>query len=102
MPGRGRFAAFPVGKLYDRNIAEDRVKQEDERLFEAVRNDDRQRLQAVIYAGADVNSPGNKWQETPLHWAAALDFTEIARMLIEKGAKVNARDEDRQTPLHGA
>jgi ankyrin repeat protein len=39
---------------------------------------------------------------TPLHAAAWKDFLDVARLLIEKGAEVDARDEDGGTPLHTA
>jgi len=39
---------------------------------------------------------------TPLHWAAWHGHTDIARLLIEKGAEVNAKNASQQTPLHSA
>ena len=44
-----------------------------------------------LAAGTDVNAKGkNGW--TPLHIAAANDHNELAELLIEKGANVNAKD----------
>ncbi|RDW65815.1 ankyrin repeat domain-containing protein [Aspergillus mulundensis] len=38
--------------------------------------------------------------QIPLHYAARADAAGIAKLLIEKGADVNAEDNDRFTPLH--
>ena len=40
--------------------------------------------------------------ETPLHVAAAAGHTAVVRLLLEKGAKINAIDSDRITPLQRA
>merc|ERR1719204_2639476 len=39
---------------------------------------------------------------TPLHWAARQDSVDVARLLISRGAKVNAKEEYGRTPLHSA
>lgn len=36
---------------------------------------------------------------TPLIWASGRGFTEIVRLLVEKGAKVNQEDQFGTTPL---
>ncbi|KAK3324477.1 ankyrin repeat protein [Cercophora scortea] len=48
----------------------------------------------------DINQR-NRWGETPLH-VAAWDSLECVRLLLEAGADPNARQEDRQIPLHCA
>lgn len=53
--------------------------------------------------GADVNSKAQSLihaERTPLHEAAALNRAEIMKLLIERGADVDARDENGATPLH--
>lgn len=48
-----------------------------------------------------VNSV-NAYGETPLHLAAMVGNVEIVDMLVEAGARVNARLPDGSTPLHSA
>ena len=47
----------------------------------------------------DIVSPT---RGTPLHLAAIFSHYEIAKLLISKGADVNARNDDGFTPLHQA
>ena len=42
----------------------------------------------------------NEWNPTPLHLAATLGVSSIVKVLLAKGAAVNARDKNGQTPLH--
>lgn len=57
----------------------------------------------LIRSGADVNlASKNRMQVMPLHAAVANQHLEIARMLLEHGAWVNAVQQDSFTPLHGA
>ena len=42
----------------------------------------------------------NSMSNTPLHAAVAGGRTDVALLLIQRGAEVNARDSGRHTPLH--
>jgi ankyrin repeat protein len=42
----------------------------------------------------------NKNRETPLHLASRQGKVEVAHMLIERGADVEAQNKDGETPLH--
>ena len=44
----------------------------------------------------------DEYDQTPLHSAALNGRTEIAKLLLEKKAEVDARDKDERTPLHFA
>ena len=57
----------------------------------------------LVLKGADVNLPSNNgFHVFPIHSAAAGNYTNIARMLIENGAQVNVKQQAGATPLHSA
>ncbi|WP_426671626.1 ankyrin repeat domain-containing protein [Mucilaginibacter sp. McL0603] len=57
----------------------------------------------LILKGADVNQPSNNgFHVFPIHSAAAGNYTDIVRILIENGAQVNVRQQAGATPLHSA
>jgi ankyrin repeat protein len=58
-------------------------------------------VRLLIEAGADPNARG-PGDETPLHWAASSDDSDVADALIEGGADVNAPDGSIGTPLANA
>ncbi|EAY13858.1 ankyrin repeat protein, putative [Trichomonas vaginalis G3] len=58
-------------------------------------------LEYFISNGADINAK-NKYELTPLHYAARDNRKETAEILISNGADINAKDKDGCTPLHYA
>jgi len=57
----------------------------------------------LVLKGADVNLPSNNgFNVFPIHSAAAGNYTDIVRLLIESGANVNVRQQAGATPLHSA
>jgi ankyrin repeat protein len=73
-------------------------------LMEAVRTQNVQKVREMIAAGANVNANMNTTNQsgiTPLMAAAATSDgpIEMARVILEKGAKVNAKDWLGWTPL---
>ncbi|OGR81160.1 MAG: hypothetical protein A2X32_08510 [Elusimicrobia bacterium GWC2_64_44] len=60
------------------------------------------RLQALLAGGADPDSRNSYNKQTPLHVAALYSQHDAARLLIEKGADVNANHlgNGKCTPLH--
>jgi len=57
----------------------------------------------LVLKGADVNLPSNNgFKVYPLHSAAAANYTDIARMLIEHNAQVNVKQQAGATALHSA
>lgn len=68
-------------------------------IYSAVRQTDDAILRLLLARGAKVNpSPGKK-NYTPLHTASS---TNIAQILIENGAVVDALNNEDQSPLHGS
>jgi len=51
----------------------------------------------LIEAGAEVN-PRGKTTSTPLHYAAFLDWADGAKLLLQRGARLNARNAEGRTP----
>ena len=69
-----------------------------ERLLTAARFGHLDEAQQAIHSGASINLNGNV--TTPLHRASEAGHTEIARLLINKGADIEARDAGYMRPLH--
>jgi uncharacterized protein len=61
-------------------------------------------VRLLIGAGADPNGriAGQRYEETPLHWAASSDDVEVASALIDGGADIEATNGSIGTPLGNA
>src|SRR5262245_31045795 len=62
-----------------------------ESFYAAIRSNDLQKLQALIQGGADVNVKERRGGATPVMHAAAIGSVDALKLLIDKGADVNAR-----------
>ena len=59
--------------------------------------------EALIEAGADIEAPSrNEMAARPLHSAAAGRHVDVCRLLVERGADVNAAQHGGYVPLHQA
>jgi len=56
----------------------------------------------LISNGADIHSPTDKYGDAPLHRATNSTFIELIKLLIEKGADINAQNNEGWSPLHNA
>lgn len=57
----------------------------------------------LVLKGADVNMPSNNgFHVYPIHSAAAGNYTDIVRLLVNNGAEVNVTQQAGATPLHSA
>lgn len=64
----------------------------DEALFEAAKQGNVKKAQALLKKGADVNAKDTNDGKNPLHWAAANGHKPVVEILLSHGAKVNAFD----------
>ena len=68
------------------------------RLVDAIRDQNRKAVLALISNKADVNAPQPDGS-TPLAWAAHEDDATVVTALLKAGAKANVADEYGETPL---
>ena len=76
-----------------------------EPLFHAAKMGDREQIQKLAAAGADVNVAdrfGKMTFATPLHYAASEGHLSAMQALLALGADPNARDYRERSPLHEA
>ncbi|MBA3954492.1 ankyrin repeat domain-containing protein [Candidatus Dependentiae bacterium] len=72
----------------------------DSQLLKAVQLGTREQIEQLLQAGANPNAVTYRGY-TPLHWAANRGLTDMAQLLLDKGANVNATDHRfGYTPLH--
>ena len=68
-------------------------------IFEAVKNNDYEAV-AKLATKNNINKRDfTKHQATPLMWAAARDYEDICKLLIDKGASLTLRDADGWTAI---
>jgi ankyrin repeat protein len=58
--------------------------------------------QELITRGANVAARSVSYNKTALHYAATAARSDMIKVLLEKGADANARDNKMETPLHDA
>lgn len=74
-------------------------------IFRAAKKGDLAAIRKLLRADPSLAHARDKEDSTPLHWAAWRGQVEAARVLLESGAEVNARNQNRHwgtTPLHAA
>jgi len=77
---------------------ETRRSREYHRLPPADDNRTLEALKVAISVGADVNA-SNQAGNTALHGAASKAYTDVIKLLVEKGAKLDVRNKRGETPL---
>lgn len=59
-------------------------------------------VKALLNAGAEVNVKDGTYGRPPLIWASEAKKRNTSRVLLERGARINARDDNGDTALHAA
>ncbi|CAH1253040.1 DAPK1 [Branchiostoma lanceolatum] len=77
---------------------------DENEFWRAVKRGDVQTVRRGLQAGVDVNQSlqGYTYGETALHWVSVFGNTEMGKLLIQRGADVEARDKYGNTALHSA
>ncbi len=71
-------------------------------LINAVTHNQVKKVTQLLKQGANPNGCEDDLLFSPLHWAAAHSKVEIARLLIDAGADLEAKDHEGFTPLETA
>ena len=74
------------------------------RLFKAIETNNLADARATLDEGADVNAGRDtlnprQTRDTPLHYAAYDNNAQLTKLLIERGADINAENSTHTTPL---
>ena len=74
----------------------------DELLLNAAKHGKVDCVVNFIDEGANVNSATRCYGTTPLHWACMNGHEKVVQVLLDRGAKVKARNRDGMVALHYA
>ena len=69
-------------------------------LLHSTQQGDLAAIKRLLNKGANPNYYANETRITALHRAAIESFLDIIHLLLERGADINARSQDGNTPLH--
>ena len=71
-------------------------------LLDAAKNGNMEQAVALLSKGESVNQVGREYKLTALHLAALHGHVNMVQLLLDNGAKTDARDAWNCTPLHNA
>lgn len=71
-------------------------------IFKAVEDNNLEKARELLDADPVLANTLDGFKLTPLRWAALWGFVDIARLLIERGAKVNVKEKNGKTSLFWA
>ncbi len=95
----------PLAKLIDTGTDQLTLQDQeilDNKLIKAIKENNLALVKQLLDEGASLSTPFDKQKATALHVAAKAGHTEIAQLLIEKGANIEATTLKKMTPLHYA
>lgn len=82
-----------------KQVPEEAEGTEQSRLKAAIWAGDEAKVRELLDANADLVNTPDDTLNTPLHNAAAAKHAAIVKLLLERGADVNAMNDEDQTPL---
>src|SRR6056297_673028 len=68
-------------------------------IFKVIKEDNYEKLEQLLEKKPDLVDTLDGRHHTPLHIAAILDHPDMVKLLLEKGANVNALNQDERNPL---
>jgi len=74
----------------------------DAGIFLAAKTGDRTKIEQLLTADPAAARARNATRQTPLHYAVLARDPAVCKLLLERGADVDAADSDGNTPLHVA
>jgi ankyrin repeat protein len=78
------------------------AQDKDETFIYAAVEGDQKKVEAFLNEGANVNAKGKESNRTALMWASLRGHLDVVRLLLERRADVNARDDNGETALLSA
>ncbi len=80
-----------------------RQQKNSQNLLDALKRGDKEAVEILLELGPnEIDINDEECGVTPLHLASSIGYIDIIRMLLEKGADINAQDNYGQTPLYYA
>ena len=72
------------------------------RLMKTIRKGKYQLIELLISDGANINYRDDRWRDTPLHICATYNRPKCAKILLYRGAEINATNIFGSTPMDNA